>query len=382
MKRSPIAVALALAASASCSKPGSPVAPAAQPSRLVAVATVHTEPLPLVYRASGTVRGRKTTVLTSKTNGYVRSVRVEPGDVVTAGQTLVQLEANDVRASVARARALLEQSAETKLEAENALQAARASARIAKSSYDRMAMLLKQSAVPQQQFDEAEAAWQGAQAQERAAEARVRSVASRIAEARAGVGEASAALADADITAPFAGRIIERRIDLGALATPGTPLLVIADEGTLRVETAVEESRAGAVKLGDEADIELDHTARVVTGSIAEIVPNVDTASRSFLVKLDLPPALAALRPGGFARVGFHVGTLERLVVPTSAVTSFGALDRVFVADGTRARLRMVTLGEVQGTWTEVLSGLSPGERVLTAPTPDLRDGSPIEVTP
>src|ERR1035438_6265189 len=76
------------------------------------VATAHMEPLPVVYRASGTVRGRNTAILTSKTMGYVRAVRVRRGDHVTAGQSLVALGANDVRASVARARAGLDQSTE------------------------------------------------------------------------------------------------------------------------------------------------------------------------------------------------------------------------------------------------------------------------------
>ena len=146
----------------------------------VDVAQAHLEALPVVYRASGTVRGRNTAVLTSKTTGYVRSVRVRPGDRVTAGQPLVQLEANDVRASVARARAGLDQSTEVRAEAENALEAARAAATIAKSTYERAALLLKDTAIPQQQYDEAEARWRGAVAQEKMAQARLRSVSSGI----------------------------------------------------------------------------------------------------------------------------------------------------------------------------------------------------------
>jgi len=381
MNRPTFASILALSAAA-CARTDAHVPAAEQAPRTVAVTVAHVEPLTAIYRASGTVRGRNTTVLTSKTMGYVRAVRVRPGDGFTAGQTLVELEANDVRASVARARAQLDQSTETKSEAESAREAARAAARIAKSSYDRAQTLLKDDAIPRQQFDEAEAHWQAAEAQERAAEARVRAVTSRIAEARAGVGEASAALDYADITAPFSGRVLERRVDPGALAGPGTPLMVIADEGMLRVEAAVEESRANSVDVGDEADIDVDAGPHSFVGKVAEIVPNVDVGSRAFLVKLDLPSDAGALRPGTFARVSFHAGTHPRLVVPTTSVTPFGALDRVFVADGARARLRMVTLGETQGRWTEVLSGLSAGEQVLAAPPADLRDGAPIEARP
>lgn len=382
MKPLAIAAGLALAGTAACTQVDSGPQAAAQPARRVALAAAHVEPLSVVYRASGTVRGRSTTELTSKTAGYVRAVRVRSGDSVAAGQTLVELEANDTRASVARARALLAQSEEAKVEAEGGLEAARAAAKVAKSSYERARELLAKTAIPEQQFDEAEARWQGAQALEYAAEARVRTVGSRIAEAKAGVAETSAALGYATIEAPFSGRVLERRVDPGALATPGTPLLVIADEGMLRVEAAVEESRANAVAVGDTADIEIETLAHPIVGKVAEIVPNVDVASRAFLVKLDLPRETGTLRPGAFARVGFHVGTRPRLVVPTTALTPFGALDRVFVADGARARLRMVTLGEAQGPWTGVLSGLSEGERVLTSPPSDLRDGALIEARP
>lgn len=335
-----------------------------------------------MYRASGTVRGRNTVVLTSKTVGYVRAVRVRPGDQVVAGQTLVQLEANDVRASVARARAGLDQSTEAKAEAESALVAAQAAAKAAKSTYDRAASLLKDSAIPQQSFDDAEARWKAAVAQELMAESRVRSVTSSIEEAKASLGEAQVTLGYADIVAPLTGRVLERRVDPGTLASPGTPLLVVADEGTLRVEAAVEESRVDEVKIGDDASVEIDSLAKPLLGKVGEVVPSVDVASRAFLVKVDLPPDAGPLRPGTFARVSFTVGARPRLVVPTTALTSFGALDRVFVVDAAHARLRMITRGEVEGPWTEVLSGLSPGENVVADPPADLRDGAPVQAKP
>jgi len=344
------------------------------------VAAAHVEPLPIVYRSSGTVRGRNTAILTSKTIGYVRAVRVRPGDSVTVGQPLVELEANDVRASVARARAGLDQSNESRAEAENALEAARAAAKIAKSNFDRATLLLKDNAIPQQQFDEAEATWRGALAQEKMAQARVRSVSSGIDEKKAALGEAQVTLGYADIVAPFTGRVLERRVDPGTLASPGMPLLVVSDEDSLRVETAVEESYVDAVKIGGDASVEIESHPAPLVGKVGEIVPTVDVASRAFLVKIDLPPDCGPLRPGTFARVSFAVGTKPRLVAPTTALTSFGALDRVFVVEDGHARLRMISRGQAQGPWTEILAGLSAGETVVGAPPAELRDGSPVQV--
>lgn len=379
MPRTAITLLLPLLAATACA--GEPRHPAPESAAVpVSVAAAHERALSVVYRASGTVRGRTTMVLTSKTMGYVRLVRVHPGDRVTAGQPLVELEANDVRASVARARAGLDQSSQAKAEAENGLEAARAAAMIAQSTHDWMAALLKDNAIPQQQYDEAEARWRGAVAQEQMAQARVRSASSSIDEAKAGLGEAQVTLGYASVVAPFAGRVLERRVDPGTLASPGMPLLVIADEGTLRVEASVEESHLDDVKVGDGASVEIQNMPAPIVGTIGEVVPSVEVDSRAFLVKIDLPAVAGALRPGTFARVSFQVGFRPRLVVPSTAFTSFGALDRVYVIDGARARLRMVTRGEAQGPWTVVLSGLSANEVVVADPPAELRDGTSVEV--
>jgi RND family efflux transporter MFP subunit len=280
---------------------------------------------------------------------------------------------------VARARAGLDQSSEAKAEAEGALEAARASAKLAKSTYDRSSTLVKEGAIAQQQFEDAEAHWKGAVAQDLMAQARVRSVSSSIDEARASLGQAQVTLGYADIVAPFAGRVIERRVDPGTLASPGMPLLTLADEGSLRVEVFVEESYVHEVNVGDDVSVDIDGAPNRLLGKVGEVVPSIDVASRAFLVKIDLPTAAGVLRPGTFARVSFQVGSHRRLVIPTTALTTFGALDRVFVVDAAHARLRMITRGEAQGPWTEVLSGLAPNEMVVAAPSADLRDGTPIE---
>jgi len=158
-------------------------------------------------------------------------------------------------------------------------------------------------------------------------------------------------------------------------------LLVIEQDGPLRVEAAVAESRAAQVKLGDPVRIDVEALASPAQGTVSEITPAVDVASRAFLVKIDLPPSLP-LRSGMFARVGFTVGKADHLVVPESAIRRHGATDRVFVVDGARARLRMIGGGESEGALTQVLSGLLPGERVVVSPPPELRDGARVEVRP
>ena len=349
------------------------------PPVTLTTAIAHEATLPIIYRASGTVRGRTTVTVTSKTAGYVRAVHVAAGDHVSAGQLLVDLEANDVRAGVSRARAELDHAGESRSEAASGVEAARVVARLAETSRDRVRKLFDGGAVTRQEFDEAESKAQGATAQLQMAEARLRAASSGIDVSRAALAETQATLDYARVVAPFAGRVVERRVDPGTFASPGVALLVLDDEATLRVETAVEESRGAELKLGDPVSIEVSGTT--LAGTIGELSPSVDIASRAFVVKIDLRDP-SVLRPGTFARVGFRVGTQPRLVVPSAAVTTAGALERVFVVDDGAAHLRMITVGESQDGQTEVLSGLSAGEKVVAAPPRELRDGARVEVRP
>lgn len=358
-----------------CNKPEGTSPGSVGRSVSVKLATAHEEPLDALYRTSGTVRGRTTVVLTSKTVGYVRSVDVRAGDRVKVGQVLAVLEANDSSASVRRAHAGFDQSMEARAEAENAVAAAEAALRIAQTTHGRIAALHATEAVSQQEFDEAQARLQAATAQVEMARARLRMSGSRISQAKAEIGEAQAALDYSRIVAPFAGQVIERRVEPGSLASPGMPMLVLEQEGRVLVEAPVEESRASSVTLGDTVSVDIEALGKPVVGQVGEIVPMVDVGSRAFLVKVDLPSKLVGLRPGMFARVSFRAGRKTPLVVPASAISRSGALDRLFVVEGDHVRLRMVTLGETQGAWTEVLSGLAAGERVVAAPSPVVADG-------
>jgi multidrug efflux pump subunit AcrA (membrane-fusion protein) len=346
----------------------------------VFVATADRRPVERAYEASGTIRGRNTAVLTSKIVANVRDVRVRAGDVVRAGQLLAALDDSDAQAAVRRARAGLDEATEARTEAENAVRAADAGARVATTNHGRMERLLAQEAITQQMYDEAEARKRSALAERDMANARVRGSGARIEEARAAVSGAEAALGYTRIVAPFTGRVIDRRVDPGSQASPGMPLLVVEQDGALRVEASVDESRAGAIHLQDTAHVDLQAAGRRVDGQVAEIVPAVDPGSRAFLVKVELPAdALASLRPGMFARVRFPLGTEERLVVPASAVVAAGQLDRVFVVEQGRARLRLVTVGQRTPDFAEMLSGIDAGEKVVVTPPATLRDGDSVE---
>jgi RND family efflux transporter MFP subunit len=355
----------------------SPEAPAAS----VTIASAKRASIDELYRTSGTVRGHQTAVLTSKTMGYVRSVAVKAGDEIEAGAVIAVLDAHELEAAVRRARAHVAEAATSRAEADSALEGVKASSSVAADTRARSETLLSNGALAKSDFDDVDAKYKAVAAEERAAGARVRATDARIAAAQAELAEAQAMLDDARIVAPFAGRVIERRVDPGNLASPGTAIVVLEERGGLHVEASIEASRARSVKLGDAATLEVDATSQPLAGKVSEIVPAVDVGSRAFVVKIELPAEVTDVQPGTFARAVLRVGAAQRLVVPKSAISPSGALDRVFVVRDGRARLRMVTCGEAQGDAVEILSGLSEGERLVVAPSATLRDGALVEET-
>ena len=108
-------------------------------------------------------------------------------------------------------------------------------------------------------------------------------------------------------------------------------------------------------------------------------MPTVDPTSRSYVVKIDLPPTgeagrprpCSALRSGMFGRATFAQGDRNVIAIPAAAIRENGQLQSVFVAEGGRAHVRMITTGERRGADVAVLSGLQPGEKVVT-PVPQL----------
>lgn len=355
----------------------------ARPAIQVEVAAASRMTGEVAHVATGAIRGQNTATLTGKVRGYVRSFGAAAGQSVEAGQVLVTLDPTDAKTGLQSARAMLAEAMAAGTQAEHNHQAVDTKLTIARTTHSRMEKLVGYGAISQQEFDVALSNVQVAASHKEGAKAAVLRAASRIQHARAALDAAETMLGDTEIRAPFAGRVLERPAQVGDLASPGTPLIVLEEATTLQAHVAVPESLAKSVHLGEVATVEIGALDTAVAGTVAEIVPAVDAASRAFLVKLDLSSEmsdedLAALRPGMFARVRFTIGQEAVLRVPADSVSKRGSLERVFVAEEGYARLRLVTLGESRDGHVEVLSGLDAGEWVVRGPSAQLRDGKRI----
>jgi RND family efflux transporter MFP subunit len=344
----------------------------------VHVATVAAEDWPATYEATGTVRARTTATISSKVMGYVQQVSAQVGDHVREGQALITLDARDLDANLRRAEAGRAEVESAIPEQENAAAAAKANLDLAQTTFRRMEELAAKKSISSQEFDEASARVKAAQANYEMIRSRRVQINSKMATVEQEIRAAGIMRDYAKIAAPFSGVVIVRTVEPGNLATPGAPLLTIEQDGVYRLEASVDESKLPSVRVGQavEALLEAD---RKLNALVSEIVPSVDTASRTYLVKLDLPAA-PQLRTGMFARAIFALGVQRVVAVPLAALTERGQLQSVFVVEDSVAHTRLITTGRRTAAEVEILSGLSVGEKVVQPVPAGLLDGACVEV--
>ena len=201
---------------------------------------------------------------------------------------------------------------------------------------------------------------------------------SRYNAAKAGVAEAEAVSGYSRIAAPFDGVISLKLADEGDLAMPGKPLVELEGRVGFRLVADVPTLLANRVVLGAKLTVRVDTLADAVIGTVAEISPAADPASRTVRVKVDLPES-ASLRSGQFGRLAVPLNEATFLFVPPQALMRRGQLEIIFVAANGKAQMRLVRTGKQTGQGIEVLAGLMPGEGVVVEGAANLRDGQPLQ---
>ncbi len=356
--------------------------PVVQVSTPVSVNTVDatSETWPQLYDAPGTVQARVSTVVSARFMGYVRDVRVQIGDRVRQGQPLITLDTRDLDIGSRKSVAAREEVKTAIPEADSAVAAAAANLDLAQVTFGRMQELFRKKSISNQEFDEASAKLKAAQAAYGMAQARRVQLNSRLSQAEEEVRATEVARTYAEITAPFAGVVVAKGVDVGTLAVPGSPLLTLEREAGYRLEAPVE-SRVATIRPGQPVQVLLDGADKALEARVTEIAPSVDPASRAYIVKIDLP-AGPNIRSGLFGRATFELGSRRVLAVPAAAVVEHGQLQSVFVAEGGVARARLITTGAKSKDGMEVLSGLEPGEKIIFPLPRGLADGAKVEVRP
>lgn len=321
----------------------------------VAVITAQPTTVPDWLEAVGTVRAVQSAQIASQTAGNILEIRVHEGDRVQRGQILAVIDDT-------QQRAVVDQAAAAVTSAQKEVSASESEYAFADSTRARYQQLFDKKSVSPQEFDEIKARFQAAEAHRDVARAGE-------AQADAALSQARTNLAYTQVHAPFAGVVTEKKTDAGMLASPGVPLFTLEDTNIYRLEATVDENNVRLVRPGESVSVLLDAFGNSrMRGTVALIVPAADPASRTFLVKIELPPD-ARLRSGLFGRARFERGTRSALLIPKTAIVQRGQLRGVFTVDASQiAQLRYITLGQTSGDNVEVLSGLQSAEKLIAAP--------------
>lgn len=310
---------------------------------------------PTTVELYGTVEAGRSVAVSSRVMAAVTAVPVNAGDAVKAGQVLVEIDPQTAKGQEAQARGALAQA-----------QAAQA---MASRNFERFKALHEKGAASDLELDMVRMQHEQSLG--------------AVQQAQGAVEAASSVARESRVVAPFAGRVVSRMVEVGDLAAPGRPLVMLESEKGRRLAVAVPESAvmAAGLRSGGEVNVTIDGfgQGRVLAGKVAEMSPGADPAAHTFLVKLDLGDVEVATGATGRARL--TTGQRQAVEVPRQAVLTSGGLSLVVVRDAQGlARTRAVTLGAaLGGEKAEVLSGLRGDEDVLVGLSMPPADGARVE---
>jgi RND family efflux transporter MFP subunit len=167
------------------------------------------------------------------------------------------------------------------------------------------------------------------------------------------------------------------------MAAPGAPLLTIESGTDYRLEASVQESQINKIHLGDQVRVHIDALGQQeLAGTVVEIVPTSDPASRTYLVKISIAATAGnqqIIRSGLYGKARFITGQTQAMTIPRNAVIERGQLTSVFVVDQSGiARMRLVKTGKIYADRVEVLSGLTEGEQIVVDGVAAVNDGSRV----
>jgi RND family efflux transporter MFP subunit len=313
--------------------------PKAEEPVRVEIMTVEPKIMDAVVSAAGALASKNTSVLSSKVMGKVVELAVHEGDYVTPGMLLMKIESGEITAQTYQAQAAYNN---------------------AKLQYDRIASLFSQNAATHMEMDQATLGFESA---------------------KAGLNAAKAMESYTAIAAPIAGRIVEKKINVGEMALPGQPVLKIEDNRNLRLEITVKEGDIRFIGTGKPVTVRIDALpGREFKARVARVVPAADPRTHSFVVKIDVP-ADKGLITGMYGKALFSTGTRDAILVPRSSIVEMSGVSGVYVVsrDG-NAAFQMVQPGEARGDMIEAVAGLKAGDQVIVSRHAERIDGKKVVV--
>ena len=321
-----------------------------------------------VLTASGYVVARRKAAVASKGTGRLVLLNVEEGDQVKKGQLIARLEDADVVAARESAR--------------QSLLVAEADLYDAKTSFERMRILLKQGLIAQAEYD--------------VAEARFKRVVASIDVARFALKEAEVAVDNTRIIAPFDGTVLKKNADVGEIVAPlagaassKAAVVTIADMSSLEVDADVSEANITRVAPEQQCEVTLDaYPQQRYPGYVTKIVPTADRSKATVLVKIRfkeydqrvLPEMSAKI---SFLAIGYKADSADHkllLTVPEAAVATRTGRAVIYQIRDDRAVEVPVSTGQKLGGLLEIKNGLKEGDKIIARVDDRIESGAKVTV--
>lgn len=319
----------------------------------------------------GTVQPLQETAIFARANGYVRKWYVDIGAEVKKGQVLVDLDLPDLDEELRQAKAAEAQSLAGISQAKSQLG-------FAKATNDRFTALIPTGVVSQQQTDQYSSAYDVQRANVEAAEAARGS-------AQANVRRIEDLRAYGTVVAPFDGVVTQRSAEVGQLVVSGTaqgaPLFKVAEVDVVRVFVNVPQLYAGGVQAGMAAPTSIrEAPKRTFPGKVGRTSKELDTATRSLLVEVDIPNDDRTLVSGMYAKVSFDVRRQDSpVVIPATSALIDASGTRVALIQNGTVHWQKVDIEADLGDKLAIAAGLNDGDSVALTPSERLTEGMHVE---
>mgnify|MGYP001079873039 CR=1 FL=1 len=357
-------------------------------------------------KVTGVVEANETVRVTSEIMGQAKKVKVQNGEEVNKGDTLIVLGDEQIKIQVAQAQATLDsvQASYDKIksgarpqeikQAESAVLQAKINRDSAEENYQRMKKLFSEKAISEQQYEQAKNQYEIADVQyksaqesykmviEGATQEDIKSVEAQVRQTKAALDMAKYQLKNTQITAPISGKVTSITVSSGEMIAPSMPLLSIIDTSRIFVKVGISEKDISKVKEGQKVSLEIDaFPEEKFQGEVVSKGVAVDQISKTLEVKIEILQPVVDIPVGVFARGNVHVKTNQgALIIPSSALTRKKDGIYVYVIEEEIARQKEVVLGIIQDERVEILEGLSEGEEIVVLGNQELEVGVKVNV--
>lgn len=329
-------------------------------------------------KLSASVVPKESAKIISKVMGEVQNIFVKEGDYVKQGDIILKIDDRLYRAKLNQATSGVEETKKYISATEKEILGIKAQYSLAEKNYHRFLTLKDKEVISRQKFDEVETNYLNAKASLQAAQEKLKSLKEKLSQALAQVDEAKTFLSYTEITAPFNGKVIKKFVDIGDSVAPGSPLVQLQLGESFQIRCMVPEKYINLIH--KDQPISAAILNREIVSKVNTIVPLGDELSRSYEVKLDIP-TYKELKPGMYATVYVPQKLKKSIYVPKTSIIHRGQITGMFIVDKDNViNFRLVRTGRKINDKIEIISGVSPGERYVIAPTPSIKDGDIVNL--